>query len=325
MNLTDVYNIIIETFELSKSYFFNSENRIFHLYLVSSLVLAFYVFTKSKVKKSFLSYVFDKRVWTSKSAINDYLIFCFNNLIKVLLIGPYLIFGLYIAFYLQENLVQSFGFPRRSLSLTQTILFYTISLTIINDFLSFIIHRAMHKIPFLWEFHKVHHSATTMNPITQYRIHPIELILNNLRGLIGFGLVTGVFDYLSNHELDTLVFMGANIFTFLFMFFGANLRHSHIKLKYPKFIEYILISPYQHQIHHSKKTKHHDKNFGSKFAFWDYIFGSLVISEQTNNVRFGLDEDQNDYKTFTGLITQPFVKVYQQFFSKIKKLFLNKT
>ena len=85
------------------------------------------------------------------------------------------------------------------------------------------------------EFHKVHHSATTMNPMTQDRIHPVELILNNARGIIGFGLVTGVFDYYSNHELDHC-FYRANIFTFLFMFFGANLRHSHVKLKYPNFL-----------------------------------------------------------------------------------------
>ena len=118
------------------------------------------------------------------------------------------------------------------------IIFYTITLTLVNDFLSYLIHFALHKIPILWEFHKVHHSATTMNPMTQYRIHPVELILNNARGIIGFGVVTGIFDYYSNHELDTVVFIGANIFTFLFMFFGANLRHSHVKLKYPSFRVY---------------------------------------------------------------------------------------
>ena len=93
----------------------------------------------------------------------------------------------------------------------------------------------MHKLPFLWEFHKIHHSATSLNPLTQYRIHPFELIINNIRSILIFGLVTGLFDYLSAHQIDKLVFLGVNVFHFIFLLLGANLRHSHVKLKYPKF------------------------------------------------------------------------------------------
>ena len=246
----------------------------------------------------------------SKSALNDYLIFVFNNFFKILFIGPYLIIGLYIAFYINEYLIIWFGFPKKSLSIGQTIFFYTVALTLVNDFLSFIVHLALHKIPILWEFHKVHHSATTMNPITQYRIHPVELILNNLRGIMGFGIVTGIFDYYSNHELDTIVFIGANIFTFLFMFFGANLRHSHVKLKYPSFLEYIFISPYQHQIHHSINKHHYDKNMGSKLAIWDFIFGTLILSKETSRIRFGVEGNQRDYSSFKNLIWLPFLKAF---------------
>lgn len=318
MSLIEVLNVVIDAYKLSKDHFLSPENRIYYLYLISSLALAFYVFTKRKKKTSFLSYVFDKRIWMSKSALNDYLIFGFNNLFKILFIGPYLIMSLYIAFYIQEYLQIWFGFPEKSLSIGQTIFFYTIALTVINDFLSYLVHLGMHKIPVLWEFHKVHHSATTMNPMTQYRIHPLELIINNIRGIIGFGLVTGVFDYYSNHELDTMVFIGANIFTFLFMFFGANLRHSHVKLKYPKLIEHIFISPYQHQIHHSINDQHYDKNLGSKFAFWDYIFGTLILSEETSKLRFGVKGNQKDYSSFKNLIWLPFVKVFSRLHLLIK-------
>ena len=41
----------------------------------------------------------------------------------------------------------------------------------------------MHKIPILWEFHKIHHSATSLNPITQYRLHPLELLINTLENI----------------------------------------------------------------------------------------------------------------------------------------------
>tara|TARA_B100000886_G_scaffold68449_1_gene43156 strand:+ start:180 stop:1139 length:960 start_codon:yes stop_codon:yes gene_type:complete len=313
MSLTEVISLVIDTYELSKNHFLNSENRIYFIYLISSIALAFYVFIKTKTKKSFFKYIFDKRIWFSKSAFNDYFIFVFNNFIKVLFIGPYLIFGLYISFYFQDYLVKWFGFPESTLSIGQTIILYTIVLTVVNDFLSYIVHLCMHKIPILWEFHKVHHSATTMNPLTQYRVHPVELILNNFKAIIGFGLVTGFFDYFSNHALDTVVFIGANIFTFLFMFFGANLRHSHVKLKYPRFIEHILISPYQHQIHHSRSSKHHNKNLGSKFALWDLLFGTLIVSKKTTSLRFGIDDREKDYFRFRDLIFKPFLKVFMYF------------
>ena len=178
-----------------------------------------------------------------------------------------------------------FGYPKFSLGVTQTIILYTISLTIFGDFLTYIVHLLMHKVPFLWEFHKVHHSATTLNPMTQYRIHPLELIINNIRGIIVFGLVTGFFDYLSAHSIDKMVFLGVNVFHFIFLFFGSNLRHSHVKLKYPKYLEFIFISPFQNQINHSIDPKHFNKNMGSKLAIWDYIFGTLVLSGSASKVK----------------------------------------
>jgi sterol desaturase/sphingolipid hydroxylase (fatty acid hydroxylase superfamily) len=272
------------------------------------MILAYYVYQKSSIRQSFIKYLFPKKIWASKSAVVDYSFFCFNSLIKIILIGPYIIVGFYIAFYINEFLLQLFGFPSNSLGVTQTIILYTITLTIVGDFFTYIVHNLMHRIPFLWEFHKVHHSATSLNPITQYRIHPFELIINNVRGIVVFGLVTGIFDYLSGHSIDKLLFLGANVFHFLFLLFGANLRHSHVKLKYPKLIEYIFISPFQHQIHHSVQPKHFNKNMGSKFAFWDYIFGTLVLSQSTSRIKFGIPKEDLKYNSFLGSLINPFLK-----------------
>tara|TARA_B100000508_G_scaffold141021_1_gene145169 strand:+ start:8894 stop:9424 length:531 start_codon:yes stop_codon:yes gene_type:complete len=169
----------------------------------------------------------------------------------------------------------------------------------------------MHKVPVLWEFHKVHHSATTLNPITQYRIHPVELILNNIKGILVFGITTGVFDYLSNHQIEKILFLGANVFSFVFMFWGANLRHSSVKLKYFNFLEYIFISPFQHQIHHSNKPEHYDKNIGAKLAIWDWMFGTLVRSENVDKIEYGLGEveDKKLGNLWQNLI-QPFAGVF---------------
>ena len=321
--IKEIYILLEETILLSLSYFVNTEKRIHILYLVTSMILAYYVYKKSYVKTSFLQYLFPKKVWASKSAFVDYSLFCFNSLVKIIFIGPYIITGFYIAFYINEFLLQSFGFPDHSLGVMQTIILYTITLTIVGDFFTYIIHALMHRIPFLWEFHKVHHSATSLNPMTQYRIHPIELIINNIRGILVFGLVTGVFDYLSGHSIDKLLFLGANIFHFVFLLFGANLRHSHVKLKYPKIIEYLFISPFQHQIHHSIDPKHFNKNMGSKFAIWDYIFGTLVLSESTSRVNFGIPEEDLNYNSFLSNLINPFlkpIKKVSKYFRRTKKI-----
>lgn len=316
--IKEIYNLLEETILLSLSYFVNTNKRIHFLYLLTSMLLAYYVFKKSSVKSSFIKYLFPKKIWLSKSAFVDYSLFIFNSLIKIVLIGPYIIFGFYIAFYTDEFLTVTFGFPKSSLGVTQTLVFYTIVLTVLNDLFTYLIHFCMHKLPFLWEFHKIHHSATSMNPLTQYRIHPFELIINNIRSILVFGLVTGLFDYLSAHQIDKLVFLGVNIFHFIFLLLGANLRHSHVKLKYPKFLEYILISPFQHQIHHSNNPEHFNKNMGSKFALWDWILGTLVLSKSVGRISFGVDQDTSQFDSLLKNLFSPF-KTFLNFLKRSLK------
>jgi len=316
--IKEIYDLLESTISLSLSYFVDTDKRLHILYLVTSMLLAYYVYINSKIKTSFFKYLFPKKIWVSKSAFLDYSLFFLNSLIKIVFIGPYIIVGFYIAFYTNEFLLELFGFPTSSLGATQTIILYTITITIISDFFTYIIHLMMHKIPFLWEFHKIHHSATSLNPLTQYRIHPIELVINNVRSIIVFGLVTGVFDYLSAHSIDKLLFLGANVFHFVFLLFGANLRHSHVKLKYPRFLEFVFISPFQHQIHHSSNPIHFNKNMGSKFALWDWLFGTLILSNNVKRLRFGIGPEGARHYNLYKSVLSPFINIYYRIVAFIK-------
>lgn len=153
-----------------------------------------------------------------------------------------------------------------------------------------------------------------MNPFTLYRIHPIELIINNLKSILVYGFVTGIFYYLASGEVGTITFVGVNIFTFSFMFLGANLRHSHVKLKFYSYIENIFISPFQHQIHHSDNPDHFNKNLGSHLAIWDFLCGTLLKSKEVDKIRFGISKSEN--KNYNS----PFKAIYIPF----KNLFSNK-
>jgi sterol desaturase/sphingolipid hydroxylase (fatty acid hydroxylase superfamily) len=98
---------------------------------------------------------------------------------------------------------------------------------------------------------------------------------------------------------------GASVGVVIFHSLGSNLRHSHIKIRYPKIIERILISPGQHQIHHSTEKKHFDKNFGVAFAIWDLMFGSLAFSEKASH-KFGLSTKFGSKHSMTHLYVEPF-------------------
>jgi len=313
MDFLELTDKITEALQLPTSYLLDPGRRIYVLYLLSSTLLAYYVWHQSKVQYSFFKYIFNKKIWTSNSALIDYLFIFFNGFIKIFIIVPYLILGLTFAYYVDEYLTSYFGIVNVNLDSYTILILYTFVFTVLNDFGSFLVHYAMHKMPILWEFHKIHHSATVLNPITQYRLHPIELIINNCKGIIVFGLTTGIFDFITEHQVNKVLFLGANVFSFLFLFWGSNLRHSHVKLRYFPILEYIFISPLQHQIHHSDNPKHFDKNMGAKLAIWDWLFGTLIRSKHVNKLKFGLGtRDNMNYDTFSKNLFMPFKNIFSK-------------
>lgn len=320
--MNEVFHTLKEVLEVTWSNFTDPDNRLYYVYFISSAAIAYFVYTKTKTEKSFLNYIFNRKTWLSKSATIDYLMLFFNSFIKVLLIGPYLTFGFYLAFYTDDYLSRTFGYETFSLNKTETLIYYTFTITLLGDLTTYIIHYLMHRFDFLWEFHKIHHAATTLNPVTQYRIHPIELILVNIKETVVFGLVMGVFDYLSGHQVHAITYIGINVLSFLFMFLGANLRHSSVKLKYFNCIEYVFMSPYQHQIHHSNHPEHYDHNMGSKLAIWDWMFGTLLRSKQVDKIKFGISQEedfQKKYESFSNNLFLPFIAIYQAIANKVSR------
>ena len=192
---------------------------------------------------------------------------------------------------------------------------------ILDDFSKYIVHRLMHKWHILWALHKVHHSATTLTPMTVFRTHPLEGILFSLRSAITQAVTISSFVFLFGNSVDLVTVLGANIFVFLFNIFGSNLRHSHIGIRYWKWLEYIFISPAQHQIHHSISREHHDKNFGSAFAVWDWIFGSFHHSEDTDNLTLGIEKNPTNLThNLSNLYLKPFLEIYKIIIKKSFKL-----
>ena len=107
---------------------------------------------------------------------------------------------------------------------------------------------------------------------------------------------------------------------------GSNLRHSHVWLRYPTWLERVLISPAQHQIHHSNDERHFDRNFGSAFAVWDWAFGSLYIPQKREFLRFGLSASERNHEDrVVSALVKPVSSALSRFFpsapaSKVEQL-----
>jgi len=291
----------VESF-LGLEYFIDAHKRVYYIYIVSSFIMAIiYLSVNQKEKRVNLS----SKLWLHKSAQLDYRYFFISNLIKILLIFPIVVSSKTVALSTIMFLTDTFGYVRVDLSYEVILVLFTSTLFIISDFTRYILHRLLHSIPLLWRFHKVHHSAKVLNPFTFYRVHPIENILFGFRYVLSIGIISGIFIYLFGSKVDIYDVIGVNVIVFIFSLLGSNLRHSHIKLSYPKFLEKIIISPYMHQIHHS--TKFFNKNYGGTLAIWDYLFNSHIFSKQVKTVKFGLNKKQmGEYDSVLKLLVTPF-------------------
>ena len=294
----------------------NPQKRVFIGYLFSALCIAFlWLFFVEKHKlKDASSFIFSKQIWLSKSSLADFKLLLLNRIIlsagSAAIVSQITISAFLYECLHSQNIVQPLTFystPAIVVAISFTFFFF-----LLDDFSRFFVHRMMHKVPFLWAFHQVHHSAKTMTPFTIFRTHPVEGLIFLIRTSIVQGIAISLFIYLFGNKVDLVTIFGASVGVVIFHSLGSNLRHSHIKIRYPKFVERILISPGQHQIHHSVEQNHYDKNFGVALAIWDLMFGSLAFSEKKEH-RFGLNTKFGEKQSLLHLYFYPFKSAFQTF------------
>jgi len=294
----------------------NPQKRVFIGYLTSALCIAFLwlFFVEKRKLNDAASFIFSKQIWLSKSSLADFKLLLLNRIIlsagSAAIVSQITISAFLYECLHSQNIVQPLTFystPAIVVAISFTLFFF-----ILDDFSRFFVHRMMHKVPFLWAFHQVHHSAKTMTPFTIFRTHPVEGLIFLIRTSIVQGIAISLFIYLFGNKVDLVTIFGASVGVVIFHSLGSNLRHSHIKIRYPKFVERILISPGQHQIHHSVEQQHYDKNFGVALAIWDLMFGSLAFSEKKEH-RFGLNTKFGEKQSLLHLYFYPFKSATQTF------------
>ena len=159
----------------------------------------------------------------------------------------------------------------------------------------------------------MHHSAEVLNPLSNYREHPIDNVVYAAVLAIGAGTTAGVFQSLFGVEPSLVNILGINSGAFLFNISGYHLRHSHIWLRWPGPLAYLFGCPAHHQIHHSCKPEHINKNMAFIFPVWDLLFGTFYLPKQREELVFGIgDGTEAEYKSFLSIYFRPFTELFNR-------------
>jgi sterol desaturase/sphingolipid hydroxylase (fatty acid hydroxylase superfamily) len=184
------------------------------------------------------------------------------------------------------------------------------ALFLVDDFIRYIIHYSEHRIPALWELHKVHHSADVLNFMTAERHHPLSTLIFQIVGSFGVIAVNGLFIVLFPGQISMATLLGGNLFWIATNMIGGALRHSPVWISFGPRIERWLISPAQHQIHHSDNPRHFDCNFGGSLAIWDRMFGTLyTTTPERERINFGLGDETRAYNSLLGIYLRPLRRI----------------
>ena len=178
-------------------HFSDPRKRVFLGYIFLSIVISILWLLKTKRLsfKQALNYIFNRKILLSTSSKSDIKLFLLNR-VFVLFVSPLLVTQLAIATLIYHFLKSLAWLDVGMFSDTPKsfiIFSFTAFIFILDDFTKFIIHRWMHKWPILWSLHKVHHSATTLTPLTIYRTHPLEGVIFTLRGSFTQGISISTF------------------------------------------------------------------------------------------------------------------------------------
>ena len=213
------------------------------------------------------------RDWWNRSARADYRLYFANALALPLVFGVLMFNHKHIV----KLLDGTFGLassPDAAVTDPPSIAFlaFTVVFFIAYDFGRFVAHSLLHDVPVLWEFHKVHHSAETLNPITTFRAHPIDLLVMAWVPAVMTGAVTWGFNKLTVAPVSFYTYLGLHVILFASNLVGT-LRHTHVWLSYGTFWGKWVVSPAQHQLHHSYEPQHIGCNRGFELAVWDGFTG----------------------------------------------------
>lgn len=309
MNDSEVWALIAE---LAQQLALSGGSRLSPVFLASSLAVIIVIWLTRRPGVGFLAWLFPRRIYCGSSFWVDVKLWLTDILFRLL--GLSTVLGLAP---LLTDVIQTTIAGGADHQTTWPPILVAAILLAASDFSTYWVHRISHEWPRFWPFHAVHHSAEELNPITVYRSHPVYGVVSTLVRATLIGLTQGILLGLLVGTVDFATILGVNVFYYLFNLAGSNLRHMHIWLSFGPVLERIIISPAQHQIHHSIEPRHFNRNYGEVLAIWDWMFGTLYIPKEREELRFGLGDMngqriEQPHPTWRAAMIEPFQSAFNK-------------
>jgi len=148
-----------------------------------------------------------------------------------------------------------------------------IAIMFLTDVVQYWLHRAFHRVPWLWEFHAVHHSARSMDWMAGARMHFLEILALRCTTVIPM-YVLGF----SANAMNTYIFV---------VYLYSTFVHANLVWRFP-LIEKILVTPRFHHWHHGIEREAVDVNFAIHFPLLDRLFGTYHFPKDKWPSGYGL-------------------------------------
>lgn len=140
---------------------------------------------------------------------------------------------------------------------------------LVADLAQYTLHRAYHRVPWLWRFHAVHHSIETLDWLAGSRMHLAEVLATRTL-VLGLFYVAGF----SRAAIDIYIV----IVGFQAVFNHANVRWP-VRGRLARAFGWLIVTPAFHHWHHSREAQALDRNFAAHFAFIDHLLGTAARTD----------------------------------------------
>lgn len=231
------------------------------------------------------SYYKNKHLYTGKGILSNIYLSILNFSLDILVRGICLI-------------VLNYFYRFRFFEI-QNVMVYWGVLLLAEDFMYYWLHRVDHYCRFFWAVHVTHHSSEEFNLTVGFRSSVFQPLYRFIYfiplSLMGFSGLDIMFMYSATQIFGILV-------------------HTQTVNKLG-FLEYFLVTPSHHRVHHGSNVKYLDKNMGMLLIIWDKLFGTFQAEDNSDPVKYGLTKNLETYNPVT-MVFHEWKAIFKDVFSK---------
>ncbi|MFB0909202.1 MAG: sterol desaturase family protein [Spirosomataceae bacterium] len=155
-------------------------------------------------------------------------------------------------------------------------LYMILGLLLLDLIGAYLVHWTEHRVTWMWKFHLIHHSDTSVDTTSANRHHPGESVFRFVFTTIGVLLIGTPMWMVFMYQSISVVF--------------SQYKHANITLpkSVDRAISWFIVSPDMHKVHHHYVLPYTDSNFGNIFSIWDRLFGTFMTMPREEMV-YGID------------------------------------